>query len=362
MTDEVQVTSLQYARAFPWLRLGRALGCAIAPLPLGIAILASLTWSLLIVPIFSVQSNDFDGWVSKALVVSGADGLELQPSVSLAPPLAAVAPWPRSWFAWNTIRQLLGVLMGYALWTIAGVVIARATAVQMCRDEAPPLRETLKWGLRKLISGVGALLTSMGLIGLLACAVFLLALPGTVPALGVAWLQVIVPVQVMTAVALSALLLLLPVLWAMIVAALAADDSDSFDAFSRGFSLISTHPWLTFGLVVICFLITCVLANLAHLVIDFAGTSVFNLSATVFGPDREQLLLKLIPWWCGVFEAGFLSSLFWAHATIVYLFLRQAVDGTPLDALAGYELDTRFREPYPVVGMPAVKLADEQQP
>lgn len=361
MTQEVQVTSLQYARAFPWLRLGRALGCAIAPLPLGMATLASLVWMLLIVPVFSVQANDFDGWVSQRLILAGDVEAESQSPVSLAPPLAAVAPWPRPGFAWNSVRQLLGILAGYGLWTVVGVAIARATAVQMCRDEAPPLRETLKWGLRKLLSGLGALLTSMALIGLLACAIFLLALPGTVPALGVAWLQVIVPVQVMAAVALSALLLLLPLLWAMIVAALAADDSDSFDAFSRGFSLVSTHPWITFGLVAVCFLITCVLANLAHVVIEFAGISVFNLSATVFGPDREQLLLRLTLWWCRVFEAGFLSSLFWAHATIIYLFLRQAVDGTPLDALAGYELDTRFREPYPVVGMPAVKLADEQQ-
>ena len=132
MTQEVQVTSLQYARAFPWLRLGRALGCAIAPLPLGMATLASLVWMLLIVPVFSVQANDFDGWVSQRLILAGDVEAESQSPVSLAPPLAAVAPWPRPGFAWNSVRQLLGILAGYGLWTVVGVAIARATAVATC--------------------------------------------------------------------------------------------------------------------------------------------------------------------------------------------------------------------------------------
>jgi hypothetical protein len=49
-----------------------------------------------------------------------------------------------------------------------------------------------------------------------------------------------------------------------------------------------------------------------------------------------------------------MASLFWTLVTIVYLFLRESVDGAPLSRIAGFDEPLRPHEPYPVVGIPAV--------
>jgi hypothetical protein len=242
----------------------------------------------------------------------------------------------------------------YFLWTIAGVALCRATAVQFCREEGPSFRHSLQWSFRRCPSSLGSLLTPLGFLLMVGIVVAGLSLPGIVPGLGTLWLKMVAPVQTVLVYGLLAILALLPLLWPLIVAAVAVDDSDAFDAFSRSFSLITSRPWATLALLALCAGATVVIGKILEYLAMITPACTQQFCGFFLGESGKLTMQVSVGYWSRIVVATILSSLFWSHVTIVYLFLRQAVDGTPLDTLAGYDDDMRFREAFPVVGIPAV--------
>ncbi len=361
MLTETNVQSIQFVRVFPWLRLGRAIGCALAPTQLIIALAVVLCWTILIdALIWSSGKPEVEILLFSRTLVSTDN------AASLVPPLAQVyAPelsWPGSQFRTWTGIVLPGLM--YFLWTIAGVAICRSTAVQFCREEGPSFRHSLQWSIGRCPSSLTSLLTPLGFLLMMGVVVAGLALPGIVPGLGTLWLKAVAPFQAVLMFGLLAILALLPILWPLIVAAVAIDDSDAFDAFSRSFSLITSRPWATLALLVLCAGATLVVGKIVELFSLQAPTLALQCCGFFLGESGRSTMLESLLWWSRVIAATLLSSLFWSHATIVYLFLRQVVDGTPLDTLAGYDDDMRFQEPFPVVGIPAVggQSGPAQQP
>ena len=93
------------------------------------------------------------------------------------------------------------------------------------------------------------------------------------------------------------------------------------------------------------------LSIVAAVTIALAGWSADWLT----GQQSVTTVTAHAAWWSGIVVRGVMASLFWTLATIVYLFLREMVDGVPLSRIAGFDLPVRRHEPYPVVGIPAVQ-------
>lgn len=356
VTPDVNVRSLQFVRVFPWLRIGRAIGCALAPSQMVLGLLAALLWWTVLRSFVRVSPSAEVSLIDSHVSSLWAPLLS-QLKFTASPLSAVISPWQRILLTpdvWS-FRSLLESATAFVLWTVFGVAIARCAAVQFCRDQGPSFRRASQWSLQRCVTSLTSILTPLGGVLMIALGMAVLALPGCVPGLGQLWLIAVAPVEALSGLAVAFIVLLLPILWPLMVAAVAIDDADSFSAFSRSFSYVTTHLWTTAALI-LCNLVAAALVVVAAEALSLGcELSLRWIISHALGAEDRDVLMRSTSWWLAQFRHGFAASLFWTHVTIVYLFLRESVDGTPLDTLAGYEDDTRFHEPYPVVGMPAVQ-------
>ncbi|MDZ4689633.1 MAG: hypothetical protein SH850_31535, partial [Planctomycetaceae bacterium] len=139
-------------------------------------------------------------------------------------------------------------------------------------------------------------------------------------------------------------------------------NSDAFDAFSRSFSLVTSRLWSTLGLVLLTGASAVVLTLAFRLLLDAGAAAAVWAAAWTTTEATTASLAGVLGWWRDVVQRGLCGSLFWTHATIVYLFIREQVDAVPVFHLSGYTDDHRPHELYPVVGMPAMKPAPDAAP
>ncbi|MBI1346437.1 hypothetical protein GC163_09110 [bacterium] len=366
MNETGPVTAIHFVRTFPWLRLGRAIGCALSPTQLVLAVAGVLVMTLLqdlLIARVIFETNTLDGiWyeVTSALETETATA---EPA-HFSPPLGHVAgafqeglsPHPGRW------KLAIIAVSAFTLWTILGVAIARSTAVQFCRDTGPSFRSCLQWSLSRIVNSLTAIVTPLCGTLVLGIAILVITLPGILPGLGTMWLHLAAPVLTLLAFVGGAILAMLPFLWPLMVAAVAVDGSDSFDAFSRSFSLVTSRFWSAVGLIGLGVLTTRVLSWLLNHVDSSVAVMVNQFALIVLGAKGDWMLMSAISWWLDIFKQGILASYFWSVATIIYLLLRHMVDGTPLDNLAGYDDDMRFHEPFPVVGIAGATNTANEQP
>jgi hypothetical protein len=343
MADPVTIRRIEFFRALPWLRLGRALGCALSIPALIIALIGCLLadWSqravAKVLPSFTLPSLTTDlGWTSRVPPVQDA----------------LVPLWSFHGNAWPLL--VLGVV-GAVIWSFIGVAVCRCVAVEFCRDESGSFRESVNLAVRTWRTPLGALATPLAGVVMLIVVIAILALPGFVPGLGGIWLRVLAPVMAILGTFAAVILLVLPVLWPLMIAAIAVDDSDGFDAFSRSFSFVTSHPWMTAGLVALSWGMLWACGE----VIDRGVVAALNIIPWSAGWSASETAIKesLLPasiWWVRLFARTLHASLFWSLATVAYVFLRQATDDAPLDQLTGYDEPVRAREDFPVVGIPAM--------
>jgi len=220
----------------------------------------------------------------------------------------------------------------------------------------------VEWSLSRAVGSLTAIVTPLGGAAALLLVAAVVAIPAGVPGLGAVWMQVAAPLQFVLGVVAGFILLLLPVLWPLMVAAVAVDNSDAFDAFSRSFSLVTSRLWSTLALVLLTGASAVVLTLAVRMLLG-AGVAAAVWAAAWTTTEATTLSLAgVLSWWREVAQRGLCGSLFWTHATIVYLFLREQVDAVPEFTLSGYSDDHRPHDLYPVVGMPAMKPATVTEP
>ncbi len=350
MRAPVTVEAVHFVRTFPWLRMGRALGCALTPQALAIALLATLTLQL-VTPWFGPVAVDLTdsrlslgGWMIDF-------SKDAPPLFAIAAPATQVplASWSRGWL------QLVQFGLAAFVWSFAGVAICRCAAVEFCRDEGPSFRASVQWSIARVATPWGALATPIGGAFLLLVVLVAIALPATIPGVGGAWGIVAGPVVAVLSIAAAFILLLLPLLWPLAIAAIAVDDSDGFDAFSRGFSYVTSHPWSIGALLGVAMFVQQVSGGLLEILgatgSDLCGWATTSLLGKTAGLER---ITPAAAWWISLGISAVRASLFWSLATIVYVFARQLTDGAPLDQLKGYELFPATDATIPLAGIPAV--------
>jgi hypothetical protein len=177
---------------------------------------------------------------------------------------------------------------------------------------------------------------------------------GRLPILGSWWLTLTSPFLGFLGLLMALLLLTTALGWPLMVAAVATDDCDSYGGLSRAWGGLLNRPWHFLACVILALMIGLMLMLVAHL---FASTASYcSVSSTAFGSGASQAELGLIKPLTRLMKlmlAGVGVSYFWSASTILFLLLRQEIDGLPLNHLARDIGDRPVRDPLPVVGIPA---------
>jgi hypothetical protein len=252
-------------------------------------------------------------------------------------------------------HSLLSALWGVLVWGVFGGAIARIAVVQVARAERVGIGEALRFAGQKWLPLVGTPLSPLlGIMFFTAlCAGFglLYRLPGSLGAI-LAGTFAIFPL--LAGLVMSIVLISLALGWPLMAATIAAEGEDGFDALSRSFAYVNQRPLRYAAYIALVW----ALGILGLVVVDlFARTTVHMAQwALSFGAPDDLLAalyqgrtdgVRAAPaggaahsFWLSVVELvahSWIYSYFWTAATIIYLVLRQDVDGTPWHVIAAPE-------------------------
>ena len=341
-----------------WRLLFRALGAASDPRALILAALGAgallAGWTGLALVFGAAPWTSFaDGHVVSArtgivFTVEGAGDLLLAiaaPVLSLLAPFAALfRPDVSLLFR---LHAGLASLWGLIVWSLFGGAIARLAAVRIARSGRIGVLGALQFSFARFGTSIAAPLAPLGVafgLGLLGAAVGLLnRIPGSIGQSAAVFLAV-VPLAVGL---LDAVILLgLALAWPLMAATVAVDGEDFFDVVSRSYSYVNQRAARYAGLLAGAFAIGAI-GLIAFSFFFGSALSLADWSIGLgaprgvgfrFGRDQmpeTQALPVLVPafLWHGLLEmiaTGWTFAYFWSASTVIYLILRQDVDGAEL--------------------------------
>src|SRR5690606_28636082 len=142
------------------------------------------------------------------------------------------------------------------------------------------------------------------------------------------------------------------------LASIAVEDADAFDAFGRIYNYVFARPWYLLFLIVLMLLYGSALLVFAATLLTATNTlaewavgsgltgvvSEFGGQAIATWQNIGQLILH-----------GFVVSYFWSATTIIYMLLRKSEDATPLDAVTLPSTAPPGDQELPLVGIPAAE-------
>ena len=283
----------------------------------------------------------------------------------LEPGLVVVRPFARL-FARNVGVGLWGWALAKGLWalTVWGLVggaIARVTAVQVAAGQGVGVATAARFALRRWLALIGAPLTPFLAVGVVAAGTaafgLLYRLPGGIGATVAGFLGF---VPLLAGVLLALILLGLALGWPLMVATVAAEGEDVADALSRSYSYVNQRTirylanLLTAGLLGVLGLVAVLF--FARVVLDLGGWGVGLGAPAGWDPRTGGATLpgskvQFRDFWVGAVSwvaHAYLYSYFWSTITVIYLVLRQDVDGTdPHDVFLLEQAADTFAGPMP---------------
>lgn len=277
------------------------------------------------------------------------------------------------WSAW------LQLLWGLAISSVLGGMIARMAAREFHGHGRSMLREG-KYGMKQAPAALGAPLIALVSFGCLWSMHWIAGFLGRIPVLGEIALALSWGCFLLISLIMFLLLLGLLLGWPLMLAAVAVEKSDSFDALSRSFSYLLNRPWYALFLAVIAM----GYGTVTYLFIQFATAIVISGSLSSIGAglgqevaETPQLLALLqssegyfnngianwlLHFWIGLailVPAAYTFSFLWTSSTIAYFLLRRREDGTPLHEMNLDDSQTSKRLDLAVVGIPAAELRED---
>ena len=316
-------------------------------------------------------------------------------------PCAVLALRGLQWMVWEHLGfAVLFWLPVLVIWGLFGGAICRMAALAVARDERPSAGTGMRFAQRRIASLAMAPLFPVGFALVIGVVLFAGGVVMAIPGIGELIGGLGMPVGIVAGLLIGAVLIGglagAPLMWPTI----AAEGSDAFDAFSRGYSYVFNRPWRAgfYAAVLtvygaICYLVVrfFVLVGLkaARLFIGagLAGTSrpaTGNAGATKIDvlwpiPTWDQLLPDRLPLgaqgWdgAGAFLIGlwltivlallcaFAASFFLSGSTIMYYLLRREVDSTDLEEIY-LENDEEEDEPLDLPSAAGEPGADSASP
>ncbi len=247
----------------------------------------------------------------------------------------------------DTVMQspIISLLVGIpliAVLALAGGAIARSAAIEFAQGRFASRDDTLGFTLRRARQFVGAVILPI----IFSALVFLLIAVGglllSVPVLDVAGAILYAAALVLGVIA--AIVLMLHVLaLPIIVPALAVESTDAFDAIQRSYAYVVGRP-LRYLLYAAILILLGVLSAAVFALVAHTSISMTDWAADFFSNDAAHRALTgdgemgatksvahaIINIWRTVIElltAGYIISLFFTSATLLYLVVRRVCDG-----------------------------------
>ena len=365
-------------RLFSWVRIFRGVGAAIDAKKLILAVLGLLVfqagWAGLDrlfprpepIVLHPGLAHPPAPWAPRLLqppdAAFAADRADLQAGLGAAAwrltepvrylvgPFLALFALGNGWTA--CLHALLAAAWGALVWGIFGGAIARIAVVEAARTERIGLGEAARFARRKWLSLIGTPLCP--LLGVAFFTVFCAAwgLLYRLPAVGPTLAGIFAFFPLLAGLVMTIILISLAIGWPLMHATVAAEGEDGFDALSRSFAYVNQRP-LRYAS---CVALAWAAGILGLIVIDlFARTTVhmaqwalsFGAPGDVLGTLFQGGTAPVAPaaraahaFWLslvGLVAHGWIYSYFWTSAVIIYLILRQDVDGTPWHVIAAPE-------------------------
>lgn len=243
---------------------------------------------------------------------------------------------------WPALLAYCGLL---AISGLVGAAIARMTLVKVATGTSPGLLTAVKFAGRKVAPLMLAPLGVFGFVlflgGILSLFGFLFRLGEGAGSLVVG---VMLPLLLLVGLLMAWLVVALAAGWPLMVATVAAENDDTFDALSRSLSYLFQRPLKFVGYVLICgvagVLGILLVALLYHLTMRMTSWGLALSAPEAIAGDPLGLKVvgqpgsTLIAMWTGLarlLARSWVFSFFWCATAQVYLLLRHDVDGTPLD-------------------------------
>ena len=241
------------------------------------------------------------------------------------------------------LHALLGLAWLIVVWGYGGGAIARIAAVQEAQLRQPGIAEAVRFARR---SGPSLILAPCcPFFGLAFCSVVGLVF-GLVYRLvgGPAIAGVLLFIPLLAGLVMTLLVAALVAGWPLFHAALATGADDALDALSRTYGYINQRlilfaagiaiAWAAglAGLALVDLLASGVI-RLTHWSLSLSGPGPTIAALFGMGPvDPSTVAVRTHRFWLGavrLFMHAWVFSYFWTAATLLYLWLRHEVDGTP---------------------------------
>ena len=355
---------IPYRRWFPWLHLFRAVGIAIsfrqlivAAGAIGVLSLGQAIgeWVAPDVPAFAIDLEKKAIFVpSPSLRIRDVTSDALRFWDDTLHPAVAVVKNGNS--SMGRLKSIVRCCWMIAVWSLFGLILCRLAVRRFARNEDGSLRKAIVFGTTRWIHAIVSPLLPGGAALAIMLVAVVTVLPGRLPWVGPTLALMATPVVLLCSLVAAYLLIAILLGWPLMVAAIATDDCDGFGGLSRSYSLWTGRPWYFAW----CWMVAAFAGAVATLVANWLTMIAFQLSglaihlaagstpAAVSADATTCFVATLVLKMYGI-------SFFWTSATIVYVLLRQSVDGMPLDGIAPDDDERPKREPLPVVGMPAIQ-------
>ncbi len=241
------------------------------------------------------------------------------------------------------------LLMLALIWSFFGGLICRFVALRLTVNESESLGDTRRF-MQKCGGGflAGFILV---LLGVLCCLipVKLAGLAFSVPILNLI-VACLFPVVLLFAFFAVVLLFGLLVGWPLLLASVAVDGADGFEAVSRTYSYVYQRPlhyflyWIfagmlgLLGFILVSIFVDTIVALSVHVggfsdAIDSTASPMFSAIPMSGVGSHLPLPALIVTAWCAVLhmvKMAFLFAWFWTSSVTIYLLLRRSVDATPL--------------------------------
>lgn len=263
---------------------------------------------------------------------------------------------------------LTGCVTSLLIWAFVGVAICRVCLLKLTRNEPMSLDDAFEFALEKSSAAIGSVgIPLLAVAAMCVPAFFLGLLMGVdlgVMIVGLLWFVVLA-----LSAAMAILLLGLMFGWPLMVASVACEGQNNFDAMTRAYAYTFQRPlnYALYLLIAMAFGGFCwlVIANLTDGVVNLGYWSTSFGTALVSGDDSRmdvvrsltapttvdengnviaadpstplyvgQAMIRGWTWLARSVAAAFVYGLFWCMASAIYLLLRKDVDDTEMDEIS----------------------------
>ena len=266
-----------------------------------------------------------------------------EPARVLITPLFALLDPRNRWAA--MLHASLGLTWLVVLWGFCGGAIARLAAIQEARSSRPGIAEAIRFARKSVSSLILAPLFPLVALAFVALTGLVFGLLYRISG-GSAVAGVVLFIPLLAGLVMTLLVAALVAGWPLFHAAMATGADNALDALSRTYSYLNQRLILFAVGIAIAFVTGLVGLTL----MDWLAGGVVRLTrwnlSLIGPPSRVDLLFGRVAdvpdpspvvgathrFWLGVvrlFVHAWVYSYFWSAATLLYLWLRQEVDGTP---------------------------------